>query len=145
MDLRKVHPRDLNSDRLWAVLFCLTACVQVQVHIFIPSPRTETPYGPVLQHMDLVVDDKPFAWPFIHPFAMLYYACSCCEAFALMLKRSLSGRPGSVVIYADECTPGNVLRPDDGASFRVPGGLKPMLSPYTTSVSMRIAVLVKSK
>jgi hypothetical protein len=35
-------------------------------------------------------------------------------AFAKLLFDSLKGLPGSIIFYADECTPGNVLRPDAG-------------------------------
>ena len=35
----------------------------------------DTPYGPVLQHMALDASGRPYAWPFINPFAVLFYAC----------------------------------------------------------------------
>ena len=82
------------------------------------SRRAETPYGPVLQHMDLTVMVKdiptPYRWPYLNPFATLYYACKMCIGFAILMRDALRGGIGHIMIYADEVTPGNVLRPDSG-------------------------------
>ena len=80
--------------------------------------RATTPYGVVLQYMDLTVEGKLYRWPFLDPFATLWYSCQICPGYALMLRDSLAGTVGGIVIYADEVTPGNVLRPDSGTLAR---------------------------
>ena len=77
--------------------------------------RAETPYGQVLQYLELSWKGRPYLWPYLNPFALLFYICSTCVAFARMLKDSVAGIVANIIIYADECTPGNVLRPDKGA------------------------------
>ena len=85
-----------------------------------PPCRSDTPYGTVLQHMDLTVTvdgrPTPYRWPYLDPFATLWLACKLCIAFAVMCRDAVRDGPGSVIIYADEVTPGNVLRPDSGIS-----------------------------
>ena len=53
-----------------------------------------------------------------NPFALLHAACIVQPKFAtFLLKHLRSGKPPRIVIYADETTPGNVLRPDHGRSY----------------------------
>ena len=77
-----------------------------------------TPYGSVVQSLQLETDGGSFAWHFLHPAAMLYYICLTIPRFAQFLKSSLASGQGRVVIYADEIRPGNVLRPDKGRAVQ---------------------------
>ena len=75
-----------------------------------------TPYGEVMQH--LAVNGVNI--PFVSPKALLHYLCSVSPDFASLLGSVASAshdRTLRLVLYADEVTPGNVLRPDAGRKF----------------------------
>lgn len=78
------------------------------------AARATTPYGTVMQHMPFVLGGKPYQWPYLHPFALLHYLCSLSVAYASIVCSSLRGLVANIILYADECTPGNVLRHDSG-------------------------------
>ena len=74
--------------------------------------QLSTPYGPVHQHLDL---GGGIQTEIQHPMAMLYAAGLKGNAFAELLRRTVSRFPCSptspwkLVIYIDEVTPGNQL------------------------------------
>ena len=78
--------------------------------------KTETPYGTVVQIMELnTVEGDTISWDYCNPLALLYHLTSICHALGdLMADLYTPGTPMRVVIYADECEPGNPLRPDIG-------------------------------
>ena len=76
--------------------------------------RATTPYGTVLQHLELELDGRPYRWPCLYPFALLHHLCTLSVAFAHIITGALRGRPGHLIVYADEFTPGNPFRPDEG-------------------------------
>jgi hypothetical protein len=79
--------------------------------------RAMTPYGCVVQQVGVpLVDGTTFAWDIINSFAFMYYLTSLCVPFARIMHDSLRAAGGQLqlVLYGDELTPGNVLRPDKG-------------------------------
>ena len=73
-----------------------------------------TPYGTVVQRTKLDVD---YVLPYVHPCAVLYYLTSISTDFARFIDSLLDNqgtKPLNVVVYGDEMTPGNPLRPDTG-------------------------------
>ena len=87
----------------------------------VQKPSLEsTPYGDVVKKFEVVTDSGPVQLDYVCPHAWLYFACLQCQTFAQFLIRYLSqGLPGqgSICIYSDDVTPGNVLRPDTGRTF----------------------------
>lgn len=73
--------------------------------------RAVTPYGLVVKQLQF---PGGLSLPYVCPFALLYYMCSLSDHFAALLRESLSGGPGRLIMYIDEFRPGNVLRPDKG-------------------------------
>ena len=78
--------------------------------------KTETPYGTVVQTIQLDTDEgEPISWEYCNPFALLYHLTSICHVFGdLVAQLHTPGTPMRIVIYADECEPGNPLRTDPG-------------------------------
>ena len=75
---------------------------------------TTTPYGTVVQRTKL---DDNYVLPYVHPCAIIYYLTSISKDFATFIGGVLDSqgaKPLSVVVYGDEMTPGNPLRPDAG-------------------------------
>ena len=74
--------------------------------------QLDTPYGPVHQHLDLGGGIQAEVQ---HPMAMLYAVSMKSNAFAALLRRTISRFPCSpmspwkLIIYTDEVTPGNQL------------------------------------
>ena len=75
----------------------------------------ETPYGTVVQRMDLGIEGVP-PWEYIHPTAFIYYLSTVCSTFSAMMSSMIAASNGSLklILYGDEMTPGNVLRSDKG-------------------------------
>ena len=85
----------------------------VQDHV-----KTDTPYGTVLQYMDVPSETLP-RWAYIHPLALLFHLCLISMAFAEMMRDCTSpGRPVRVVIYVDEICLGNPLRPEKSRTLQ---------------------------
>ena len=67
-----------------------------------------TPYGSLIQTMDLLLDDGPKQIAAQNPFALLYIACKECQPFAKLMHDSLILHPCSpespwnLIIYHDE-------------------------------------------
>ena len=74
------------------------------------------PYDTAIQTMAL---SDSFIWTFIHPLAMLHLYCTLCPDFAIFLDGRLREHPSTptmpwkMVWYADEATPGNLLKQDN--------------------------------
>ena len=87
--------------------------------------ETETPYGPILQHTEMLMPgDIPKQVPIAHPFAMLYEAVSRCSPFAVFFLDRLRDqpptpeRPWKVVLYTDEVVPGNPMATLNARKFQ---------------------------
>ena len=78
--------------------------------------QQRTPYGLVVEHMDLDVDGKVYKWPFVNPFAFLFHVCTSCADFLRFFTEHCAEGVADIILYADETKPGNVLRPDSGRS-----------------------------
>ena len=85
----------------------------------------KTPYGQVLifEELDLIPEKgKPstYKFPFVNPLAYMYYVLGSCAAFATFFKgvlqqqKSAVHNPWRLVVYADEISPGNVLKGQNG-------------------------------
>ena len=75
-----------------------------------------TPYGPVLQQLDLestAGGELPLL--IAHPFAQLFVSYSNCEPFRLLINDACAKRPPShdnpwnIILYSDEIVPGKNL------------------------------------
>ena len=75
--------------------------------------KADTPYGCVVQSMDIGLD-RP--WEFIHPFALIYYLSSISKSFSSFFHDAVVHAHGKLrlLVYADEFTPGNPNRIDQG-------------------------------
>ena len=62
----------------------------------------------------------PFRWPFIHPMALLWLLFKLPASFAELITECMDKSPSGlrIVIFVDEFTPGNVLRPDRGRAMQ---------------------------
>ena len=70
-----------------------------------------TPYGPVMQSIEL----GDLEWDIVNPFAVLHQLSSVSTDFGNLLSNimeTLAPAPLRIVLYVDECQPGNCLRPD---------------------------------
>jgi hypothetical protein len=77
-----------------------------------------TPYGRVVQRMQLPIDKLPY-WEYINPLALMYYLSSVCAQFGNMMQASNTpGVPMKVIIYIDEICPGNPLRPEKSRTLQ---------------------------
>ena len=77
-----------------------------------------TPYGPVLQTLDLPLP-TPRRWSFTHPLALLYHLATLNSAFGELMVNSMQpGKPMTLVLYMDEITPGNPLRPEKSRTMQ---------------------------
>ena len=81
--------------------------------------NTHTPYGPLVQSMDIGVTTKDMKkWEFLNPFAFLYHMCSISPCFAdIMRSVCIDGQPLRIVIFADGLVPGNPYRPEKSRSL----------------------------
>jgi hypothetical protein len=81
-----------------------------------------TPFGPVLQSMMLECT-PPLKWEFIHPIALVYMLSQISTEFSDLMRDIISklnsASPAlNILLYIDECRPGNVLRPDKGRALQ---------------------------
>ena len=81
------------------------------------TDNIDTPYGKLIQSFDLTGNGKTHSVRFISPFALLHHLSVVIPGFGEFLYRCVGAAVGSVVLYSDSTTPGNVLRPDQGRSF----------------------------
>ena len=76
--------------------------------------NAKTPYGPVVQRVKLT---DTYTLDYVHPCAFFYYLSMICEHFCKFINDildTIGTRPLRIVVYGDEMTPGNPLRPDEG-------------------------------
>ena len=72
-----------------------------------------TPLGDLWSEMDVpLANGRSLKLPYANPFVLLYHMFSTSMEFAMFLKHLVAGVVAGVVIYTDETTPGNLLRPD---------------------------------
>ena len=71
-----------------------------------------TPYGPVVQTLSL--GDACPQWPYVHPLAYVYYLSTIGTDFSQMMFDCITSNAStlSIILFMDELTPGNPLRPD---------------------------------
>ena len=77
----------------------------------------DTPYGRVVQRLDLGTPAL-CQWEYVNPFAYLYHLTRMSKGFSELMTATLGSAQGPlrIVLYIDEVTPGNPLRPDKGRS-----------------------------
>ena len=81
--------------------------------------RVNTPYGRVVQTLDLGEDACVRGWEYINPFAWLYYIGSLNSEFGALMRECLApGAKMTIVVYIDEICPGNPLRPTTSRKFQ---------------------------
>ena len=82
--------------------------------------KMDTPYGTVATTAELpAVDGGTLTIHCNNPFALLYAASTVSNEFGEFVHSHLTsnGGRGRLVLYTDETTPGNALRPDHGRSY----------------------------
>ena len=76
-----------------------------------------TPFGPVLQSTTLPCR-PPFRWDYVSPTALVYKLSEVSPGFRSLMMEVVGklqpAEPLKLVLYVDECRPGDVLRPDKG-------------------------------
>ena len=93
---------------------CSNASRTIKAHV----DGINTPYGKVLQRAEIPnTDGSVLKWPFIHPCALLYHLCYVSSPFACFVAEHLHNQHGHVILWGDECTTGNQLRPDNVGKF----------------------------
>jgi hypothetical protein len=72
-----------------------------------------TPYGPMIQEMDLPSESMP-KWHYINPFALINHLCRVVPLMFNLLLTAMHASGGllKIIIYIDEINPGNALHPN---------------------------------
>ena len=79
---------------------------------------TPTPYGPLVQKVDVQLHSGTYSWSVAHPGALIWYLCCSSDSFCRLVSRTLArvpnshGDPWQIAFYSDEVTPANNLKPD---------------------------------
>ena len=76
--------------------------------------KAKTRYGTVVQR--LVLSDD-YILEYVHPCAYFYYLSIICDDFCQFINKIVDkagSQPLHVILYGDEMTPGNPMRPDKG-------------------------------
>ena len=85
----------------------------VQSHV-----TANTPYGSVVKSLRLNIKGCE-SWDYCCPMAFITYLSSLCKPFYDVMEAcSPPGQPLRIVIYVDECEPGNPLRPEKSRSLQ---------------------------
>ena len=80
--------------------------------------RQMTPYGTVIQHVDLRIPGIA-PWEYCNPLAYLRYISGLNDDFGEVMKSCIEpGKPLTVILYMDELCPGNPYRPDNGRKLQ---------------------------
>ena len=80
--------------------------------------REETPYGTVIQHVDLRIPGVA-PWEYCNPLAYLRYISGLNNAFGEVMKSCIEpGKPLTIILYMDELCPGNPYRPEKGRKLQ---------------------------
>ena len=73
-----------------------------------------TPYGYLIQKAPLQLDNgKTYDWSYCNPAALLHIGCNKSRRLASLVEASSATNPAELILYNDETTPGNQLRPDN--------------------------------
>ena len=82
--------------------------------------NADTPYGKVVKQMHLGLEGLPHGkWDYCCPMALMYHLCRISDSFSrIMHGCSTPGVPMRLVLYIDECEPGNPLRPEKSRSLQ---------------------------
>ena len=118
--LKVLAEKDMLRDDMATV--CSTtdrALEQVVISACQKAAETDTPFGTVVQHMDLGADGYR-QWPYIHPLALLWFLSLRSPEFGLLMQSMLdncSKKFLDIVIYDDAFQIGNPLRPDMGRNM----------------------------
>ena len=78
--------------------------------------QTYTPYGQVIQELDLPCEKMP-RWHYLNPFAFVWHLCSINQWLFNLVAATARNAPGgvlSIIVYIDEINPGNPLHPEPG-------------------------------
>ena len=72
-----------------------------------------TIHGPLITSIALpIAAGGRFSWTVASPLRLLFWLCSISVNFSMLMRRYVHGKVSSVVLWSDEVTSGNVLRPD---------------------------------
>ena len=97
--------KDSIPDTLRTVRRKLTDAVRIHANQM-------TPYGTVIKTRHVGVPGLQ-RWDYACPMALVWYLSNNSDAFFNLVRSACShGRPMRIVIYVDECEPGNPLRPE---------------------------------
>ena len=101
---KKVHEQGSEEFSTWTINnFIKTEFAKVRFNIHLPIGEAE-----------------PFAWTLCRPDLLISYFAAQAEPFRRVMGmaiRSAGARPLSAVLYLDEVTPGNIIRPDNQRRF----------------------------
>ena len=71
--------------------------------------KIHTPYGCLVKYIEVpLTNGKAYTWAVCNPFALLYHLCEISSGWNRFLHKWLGGGAG-LLLYTDECTPGNAL------------------------------------
>ena len=82
-----------------------------------------TPLGPIARSIDVQMKSDPgadlafFQCPILHPCALFWFLCDISAPFAMLIAEHCPGGVLDLVVWADEATSGNALRPDSSRKF----------------------------
>ena len=121
--LRSLNNQGLLTDPLSSAQSSRSYRRQVQDAVEDEAFHVPTPYGPLIQNVELPVraraepvDDRTprDALHYVNPFALLYYLASINAAFFHLLKKTAekTNHRLRLCLYVDEVNPGNPLAPD---------------------------------
>ena len=113
--LKKLHDKGLLKDSLSSATSLIGYRRQVQNAIEQDALYSETPYGTLLQELDLPTNEKKSrVLYYIRPTALIYFLCSV-NAYLFDLVRKVVDRGVRtlrIVLYMDGINPGNPMAPD---------------------------------
>ena len=79
--------------------------------------QTWTPYGTLIENMDITHKGKTFEIEHINPHALLWYAANISKYFADFMCRYIPDAGGHIAIHADEVSPSDGLTFDQGREY----------------------------
>ncbi len=73
----------------------------------------DTPFGKLIQKGELpLANGGTHSFTYCDPAALMFHLCSTCARFAALVENCTADGPAGLVLYTDETTPGNQMRPD---------------------------------
>jgi len=116
--LKKLHDESfLDTDMGGGSVRMLRKNLQVASEFY---SKASTMYGTLVQTIDLGTPSLS-KWEYVHPAAYLRLLSEISPGFSAMMAEtvaSIGHRPLKLVLYMDECTPGNPLRADKARSVQ---------------------------